>query len=63
LRDIFGIGGIAENAARKPDRGRQVTARKQLERPLVATRDPGHKRFVAVIHCVVMVAMPDARPF
>jgi hypothetical protein len=62
LRDILGVRGISENAARNTDRGRQVTSRKQLECPLVAARDPGHKRFVAVIHRGVMVAMPDARP-
>jgi hypothetical protein len=41
-----------------------MAARKQLERPLVATRDSGHKRLVAVIiHCNEMAAIGNARSF
>jgi hypothetical protein len=40
-----------------------MAARKQLESPLVATRDPGHERLVAVIHCNEMAAIGDARSF
>ena len=50
LRHVLGVGGIAENAAGEPEHGRQMPARKRAERPLVAARDPGHERFVAVIH-------------
>ena len=63
LRHVLGIGGVAENAAGKPEHGRQMTAREQLERPLVAARDPGHERFVAVIHRNdVVAAIRNARP-
>jgi hypothetical protein len=40
-----------------------MTARKQLERPLVATGDPGHERLVAVIHRNEVAGMGNARPF
>jgi hypothetical protein len=40
-----------------------VTARKQLERPLIATGDPGHERLVAVIHCKEVATIGIAGPF
>jgi hypothetical protein len=50
LGDIFGLGGIAENAAGEASHGRQMPAGKQAECLLVAARDPGHERFVTVVH-------------
>ena len=50
LRHVLGVGRIAEDAAGKPQHGRDMAARELAERPLVAARDPGHERFVAVIH-------------
>jgi hypothetical protein len=63
LRHILCLGRIAEDATGKSEHGRQMAARKQLESPLVATRDPGHERLVAVIHCNEMAAIGHARPF
>jgi len=63
LCDVLSFGGVAEDAAGNPKHGRQMTAREHLECPFVATRDPGHKRFVAVIHRNVAAAMGNARPF
>ena len=63
LRDIFGFRGVTEDTAGKPEHGRQVTARKQLERPLIATGDPGHERLVAVIHCKEVATIGIAGPF
>jgi hypothetical protein len=41
-----------------------MTARKQLECPFVAARDPGHERLVAVIHRNdVVAAIRNARSF
>jgi hypothetical protein len=40
-----------------------MAARKQLERPFVATGDPGHERLVAVIHLSEVVSIANARPF
>ena len=55
LRDVFGVGRIAENAAGEPEHGGQVAAGEQAKCHLVAARDLRHKRFVglrfaAVIH-------------
>ena len=50
LRHVLGVGGVAEDAAGKPEHGRQMAARSVGESRLVAARDPGHERFVAVIH-------------
>jgi len=50
LGDIFGFGGIAENAAGEASHGGQMAAGKQAERLFVAARDPGHKRFVTFVH-------------
>jgi hypothetical protein len=61
LRDVFRVGSVSEDAPGKPKHGWQVTACKQLKRPLIAARDPGHKRFVAVIHRDAVVAITDAR--
>jgi hypothetical protein len=61
LRDILGFRSISEDTAGKSEHGRQVTAGKQLECPLIAARDPGHKRFVAVIHRDAVVAIASAR--
>jgi hypothetical protein len=60
LGDVFGLGGIAENAAGEASHGRKVPAGKQAERLLVAARDPGHKRFVTVVHRGSTIAiLPD----
>jgi hypothetical protein len=61
LRDVFRLGCVSEDAPGKAEHGRQVTACKQLKRPFIATRDAGHKRFVAVIHRDAVVAIADAR--
>jgi hypothetical protein len=61
LRDVFSVGCVSEDAPGKAKHGRQVAACKKLKRPLVAARDPGHKRFVAVIHRDAVVAIADAR--
>ena len=61
LCDVLGLRGISEDAAGKAEHGRQVTACKHLKCPLVAARDPGHERFVAVIHRDAAVAIADAR--
>jgi hypothetical protein len=50
LGDVFGLGGIAENAAGETSHGGQMPAGKQAERLLVAARDPGHERFVTIVH-------------
>ena len=63
LRDVLCFGRIAEDAAGKSEHGRQMAARKQLECPLVATRDPGHERLVAVIHRNEVAAIGNARSF
>jgi hypothetical protein len=71
LGDVLGVGGIAENAACKPDHGRQMAAGELAERRLIAARDLGHKRFVsarfvsgvvAVSHGVVNAAIRKVRP-
>src|SRR4029079_120437 len=61
LCDVFGLRSVPEDTSRKAEHGRQVTARKHLKCPVVATRDPGHKRFVAVIHRDAVVAIANAR--
>jgi hypothetical protein len=61
LSDVLGLRSISENTTGKAEHGRQVTARKHLECPLVAACDPGHERFVAVIHRDAAVAIADAR--
>jgi hypothetical protein len=61
LCDILGFGGISENATGKPEHGWQVPARKQLKRPFIASCDPSHERFVAVIHRDAAVAIADTR--
>jgi hypothetical protein len=61
LRNVLGLRSISEDTTGKPEHGRQMTAGKQLECPFVAARDPGHKRFVAVIHRDAAVAIACAR--
>src|SRR5215510_2112669 len=61
LRDVLGLRSISEDATGNPEHGRQMTAREHLECPFVATCDPGHERFVAVIHRDAVVAIADAR--
>ena len=57
LRHVFGVGGIAENAPGERQRRRQMPTRKQPIGRFVAARDPGHERFVAVVHREVAAAM------
>jgi hypothetical protein len=57
LCDVLRIPGIAENAAGELKHGRQMAPRKHLKRTLIAARDPGHERLVAVIHCNAMAAI------
>jgi hypothetical protein len=40
-----------------------MAARKQLERPFIATGDPGHERLVAVIHRNEGATIGIAGPF
>jgi hypothetical protein len=63
LRNVLRFPRIAENASSEPDHRRQMAARKQLECPLVAARNAGHERLVAVIHCNAMAAIRNAQPF
>ncbi len=63
LDGIFGVGGVAENAAGKPQHRRKMALRKLVKRPFVATRDPGHERFVAVIHRLPAAAIGKTRAF
>jgi hypothetical protein len=39
-----------------------MAAAERTERPFVAARDPGHERFVAVIHRREATAIRDFRP-
>jgi hypothetical protein len=39
-----------------------MTAGEGAECPLVAARDPGHERFVAVVHRVLATAIGNTRP-
>jgi hypothetical protein len=50
LGDVFGLGGIAENAAGEASHGGQMAAGKQAERLLVAPCNPGHERFITIVH-------------
>ena len=61
LCHVLGLRSISEDAAGEAEHGRQVTACKHLKCPFVAARDPGHERFVAVIHRNAVVAIADAR--
>jgi hypothetical protein len=61
LCNVLGLRSISEDAAGKAEHGRRVTTCKHLKCPLVAARDPGHERFVAVIHRDAAVAIAGAR--
>ena len=50
LGDIFGLGCIAEHAARETDHSRQVTAHEFGSRTLVAGADATNKFFVRIAH-------------
>ena len=63
LRDVLRFCRISKDAAGKPEHGRQMPARKQLECPFVTTGDPGHERLVAVIHRNEVAAIGNARSF
>jgi hypothetical protein len=63
LRNVLGFCGVPEDTPGKPEHGRQVTARKQLERPFVSTGDPRHERLVAVIHRKEVATIGIAGPF
>jgi hypothetical protein len=39
-----------------------MAAAERAECPLVAARDLGHERFVAIIHCREATAIGDSRP-
>jgi hypothetical protein len=39
-----------------------MAAGERAERPLVAARDPGHERFVAIIHRSEVTAIGNTRP-
>src|SRR3974390_1506337 len=61
LRHVLGVGSVAEDAAGKPEHRRQVSTGEFPECALIAARDPGHERFVAVVHRSRLVAIRESR--
>jgi hypothetical protein len=63
LNDVLGVSGATENTPGETEHRRQMAARKRTERRLVAARDPGHERFVAVIHRGSAIGIGKVSPF